>query len=60
MLKICCKVCIEMKINVIVFEYLIMCYCLCRKKIVKDYKKWVVFDWKDILFYLKNFVDGNM
>lgn len=50
----------EMKINVIVFEYLIMCYCLCRKIFVKDYKKWVVFDWKDILFYLKDFVDGNM
>lgn len=50
----------EMKIYVIVFEYLIMCYCLCRKKIVKDYKKWVVFDRKDILFYLKDFVDGNM
>lgn len=51
----------EMKTNATVFEYLIMCHCLCKKKkIVKDHKKWVASDRKDILFYLKDFVDGNM
>lgn len=50
----------EMKTNATVFEYLIMCHCLCIKKIVKDHKKWVASDRKDIVYCLKDFVDGNM
>lgn len=41
----------EMKTNATVFEYLIMCHCLCRKKIVKDHKKWVASDRKDIVLF---------